>query len=71
MPGTPNPLQKVIFTANHQSDLDLHSAIVLIEAAGKRKREKKSARIKRAAVAAGSKADIFKPIDAFKVKGHT
>jgi len=36
--GTPNPLQKAIFAANHHSDLNFHLAFVLIEAAGKRKK---------------------------------
>lgn len=35
--GTPNPLQKAIFAANHHSDLNLHLAIVLIETAGRRR----------------------------------
>lgn len=41
--ATPNPLQKAVFAANQHSDVNLHLAIVLTEAAGKRK--KKSAQI--------------------------
>lgn len=36
--ATPKPLQKAVFAANHHSDFNLHLAIVLTEAAGKRKK---------------------------------
>lgn len=72
--GTPNPLQKAIFVANHHSDLNFHLAIVLIEAAGKKKSAEINTTIKycqfSAPGAAGSNADASNPRNLFNVKWY-
>lgn len=73
--ATPNLLQKAVFAANHHSDFNLHLAIVLTEAAGKRKKISTNNHSHKccqflAPGTAGSNADASNPRNLFNVKWY-
>lgn len=74
--ATPNPLQKAVFATNHHSDVNLHLAIVLTEAAGKRKKKISTNKHSHkycqflAPETAGSNADASNPRNLFNVKWY-